>query len=124
MKKIFLILVLVLIVVLGILLFNNKAEENISGNTVKNDGDFQEITLSMKNYNYYPNEIKVKVGEPVRIILDSSVGGCYRAFTINELEVRKYSKSPEDYIEFTPTQKGIYRFACSMGMGTGKLIVE
>jgi len=41
MKKIFLILVLVLIVVLGILLFNNKAEENISGNTVKNDGDFQ-----------------------------------------------------------------------------------
>lgn len=88
------------------------------------NGEIQEITLSMKDYNYYPQTIKVKAGSPVRISLDSSVYGCFRAFTIPAFGIYKNLKTPGDYIEFTPGKKGTYRFSCTMGMGTGTLIVE
>ena len=87
-------------------------------------GDFQKVVLSFKNYNYFPNTVEVEVGKPVRIYLDSSVGGCYRSFTIKQLGVSKYLRTPEDYVEFTPKEAGTYRFACSMGMGYGNLIVK
>src|SRR3989339_690282 len=83
----------------------------------------QKITLSMKG-NYYPNTINVKSGIPVEITLDSSVRGCYRSFSIPKLDVSKYSSSPTDTIKFTPNEKGTFRFQCSMGMGTGTIIVE
>ncbi len=86
--------------------------------------DVQEIVIGMKNYNYYPNTVKVKVSQPVRITLDESVIGCFRDFTIRDFGIHEYLKTPSDSIEFTPTKKGKYVFACSMGMGTGTLIVE
>lgn len=86
--------------------------------------EVQKIVIGMKNYNYSPNVIKVKSGVPVSISLDSSVGGCFRDFTIREFGIHKYLKTPQDTIEFTPTKPGRYTFACSMGMGTGTLIVE
>ncbi len=92
----------------------------INGKTV----DVQNVVLGIKNYNYFPNTINVKVGMPVRISLDNSVVGCYRSFTIRELGISKNLQSPNDYVEFTPSKKGNYRFACSMGMGHGTLIVE
>ncbi len=84
----------------------------------------QEVVLGVKDYNYYPNTVEVKAGIPVRISLDSSVSGCLRDFTIRDFQVRKYLKTPSDYVEFTPSESGRYTFACSMGMGTGVLIVE
>ena len=88
------------------------------------EGTAQKIVIGMKNGNYYPNTITVKANTPVEMTLDSSVQGCYRSFNIKDLGVSKYSKSPSDTINFTPTKKGTFRFACSMGMGTGTLIVE
>ncbi|MGV8130956.1 MAG: cupredoxin domain-containing protein [Candidatus Pacearchaeota archaeon] len=84
----------------------------------------QEVTLSLKDYNYYPNTLKVKSGIPVRIYLDSSVVGCLRSFTVNEFGVNEYLATTEDYVEFTPDKTGNFAFACSMNMGTGALIVE
>lgn len=84
----------------------------------------QEVTFSLKDYNYYPNTVKVKNGIPVRIYLDSSVVGCLRSFTVREFGVNEYLQGPEDYVEFTPTKSGTFGFACSMNMGTGVLIVE
>ena len=94
---------------------------------VSNDGsteNVQKVTLSMKNYNYYPNTIKVKAGQPVSITLDESVTGCLRSFNIRDLGVSAISRTPDQTIDFTPTKKGTFRFACSMGMGTGTIIVE
>ena len=88
------------------------------------NGEFQKVVIGMKNLNYYPNTINVQSGKPVRIYLDNSVSGCFRSFTIRDFGVAKYLKSPSDYVEFTPNKKGTFRFACSMGMGTGTLIVE
>ncbi len=87
-------------------------------------GDVQKVTLSVKDLNYYPSKITVESGKPVELTLDSSVTGCFRAFTVRELGVVKYSKKPSEKIIFTPTEKGIFRFACSMGMGYGTLEVK
>ena len=99
---------------------------NSAGNVVGNSdaGEVQKVVIGMKNYNYYPNTIKVKAGIPVSISLDKGVVGCYRSFVIRDFGIQKYLKTPQDTIEFTPKKPGTYRFACSMGMGTGTLIVE
>ncbi|MBS3092490.1 cupredoxin domain-containing protein [Candidatus Pacearchaeota archaeon] len=123
-----LILVGILIISGAWFVFGNKNTDNgnnpANGNVVINDIDAQKITLSTKNYNYYPNTITVKEGKPVEITLDKSVTGCLRSFNIKDLGVSKTARTPEDKIIFTPTKKGTFTFACSMGMGYGKIIVE
>lgn len=123
-KKTWLYGALVLILIIAGAFFVLKAPEKSNGKVVESDKSPQEIIISFKNYNYYPNTIKVEAEKPVRIYLDSSVSGCYRGFTIRELGISKYLQTPKDYIEFIPSKKGTYKFACSMGMGTGTLIVE
>ena len=91
--------------------------KGLSGNVTSES--IQKITLSYKNNNYSPNNLTVKVGVPVEITLDSSIGGCYRSFNIKELGVSKYSSNPSDTIKFTPTKTGSFEFACSMRMGRG-----
>ena len=90
----------------------------------KIEGEYQKIVLGIKDFNYYPNTISVQNNMPVRVYLDSSVQGCFRSFTIKDFGIAKNLPTPNDYVEFTPTKKGTYGFACGMGMGTGKLIVE
>jgi plastocyanin domain-containing protein len=127
MKKtsLYLIITILLIAGFGYLMLGKSIDGSsnaIPGNS--ENGQVQKVVLSMKNYNYYPNTIKVKEGQTVRIFLDKSVQGCYRSFTIRSFGIAKYLSTPNDYIEFTPNKKGTYTFACSMGMGTGTLIVE
>lgn len=115
-------IVVLIIFSISIMLEDNKAVTNTD---LKNpSGDVQNVIIGMKDYNYYPNTIEVEVGKPVSISLDSSVYGCFRDFTIREFGVRKYLKTPQDNVIFTPTNPGTYTFACSMGMGTGTLIVK
>lgn len=97
----------------------NEVATNNVGNS-----DTQKVSIGMKNSNYYPQIITVKQGIPVEITLDSSITGCFRSFVIRDFGVNKYSKNPGEKIVFTPDRKGTFRFACSMGMGTGTLIVE
>ena len=84
----------------------------------------QNIVIGFKNYNYYPNQIRVKAGQKISITLDDSVTGCYRAFTIRSLGISEYLISSTDTLELTIKKPGTYKFSCSMGMGTGTLIVE
>jgi plastocyanin domain-containing protein len=113
----------IVLLVLGAGIFFIKSP--VTGNASKeSSGEVQKIVLSYKNYNYFPNTITVKVDQPVRIYLDGSIKGCYRSFTIKDFGIAKNLKTPEDYVEFTPNKKGTYKFACSMGMGTGTIIVE
>ena len=117
---------LIFIVIVGAGYFMvNSGSESIAGNIVSGgSGNVQEVVIGMKNYNYYPNTVKVRAGSPVRLSLDESVYGCFRDFTIRDLGVRKYLKTSSDVVEFTPSNPGRYTFACSMGMGTGTLVVE
>jgi len=116
--------IIIILVIAGS--FMLKAIPSSTENLVelKANGEAQKVVIGVKDYNYYPNTIKVKAGVPVSLSLDKSVYGCLRDFTIRDFGIRKYLKTPEDTLEFTPTKKGTFAFACSMGMGTGTLIVE
>ncbi len=123
------IIALLIIVFVGGYIFLGSAKTNgnsITGNVVNNgnNGEVQKIVLSEKGLNYYPNTINVKAGEPVSISLDEKVKGCLRAITIRDLGLSKYLKTTLDTLDFTPTKKGAFTIACTMGMGYGKLIVE
>lgn len=94
-----------------------------TGNAVS--GDSQEIIISMKNWRYSPDTIRVKAGTTVSLGLDRSVQGCFRDLILPEMGLKKYLASPNDRLVFTaPMKKGRYTFACSMYMGTGTIIVE
>ncbi len=118
--------IVILLAIGGFFAFSGSGKEDVSvsGDSVNNLEGVQKVVLSTKNLNYYPSEIKVKAGEPVSITLDKSVQGCLRSFTIKELGVSEYSSNPSKTIDFTPNKKGTFTFACSMGMGYGKIIVE
>ena len=115
------------ILAIGIFFFAN-GQATSSGNSVssnnQNSGSVQKIVLTYKNYNYYPQTITVKAGQPVSISLDNSIKGCFRYFTIPQLNLQKSLPTPSDTLDFTPTQPGTYRFACGMGMGYGTLVVQ
>lgn len=113
---------IVILIALGIYFVSSNNSVSSTSST-SGGGAVQEITLSFKNGNYYPNTINIEVGKPVRVYLDASVRGCYRSFTIKSFGVSKRLATPSDYVEFIPTKEGTFGFACSMGMGTGKLVV-
>lgn len=116
---------IVILVVIGFYFTGGSSSGTGTGKVLgaSGSGDVQKIVLGIKNGNYYPNTVNVEVNRPVRIYLDSSVKGCYRTFVIKSFGVSKNLATPSDYVEFTPTKEGTYGFACSMGMGTGKIIV-
>lgn len=125
-NKLIIVLTFGIIITFGTFMLNsgNNVQANTRDVTGSNQGEYQKIVIGMQNYNYYPNTITVKVNKPVRIYLDSSVQGCFRSFVIRDFGISYYLQSVDDYIEFTPTKTGTFGFSCSMGMGTGTLIVE
>lgn len=123
MKNAFIVMIILILIAGGFFFLKNNSAPKDSFGNFENNG-VQKLSLGMKNGNYYPNIIRVKEGVPVELTLDNSVGGCYRAFSIREFSVFKYSKNPADTIIFTPQKKGSFRFSCSMGMGYGEIVVE
>jgi plastocyanin domain-containing protein len=118
---------LILLVALGAIIFvgsGSKSASVESGTVAAQDmGSYQKVVLGIKNGNYYPNTISVEAGKPVRFYLDESVQGCYRSLVIPAFNVRQSLRTSSDYVEFNPSDKGEFKFSCSMGMGHGILVV-
>ncbi|PIN95091.1 hypothetical protein COU53_01170 [Candidatus Pacearchaeota archaeon CG10_big_fil_rev_8_21_14_0_10_30_48] len=115
------------LVVGGFVFVNGK--NGVTANVVSNDaqvvqGQMQQVVLSQNGYNY--KDATAQAGKPISLSADSSVGGCLRSVSFN-IEGKRYSKylrTSEDTLELPALPKGTYNFACSMGMGYGKLIVQ
>jgi plastocyanin len=87
------------------------------------------IEITGGNYSFSQTEIKVKVGQPVKIKFTNNEG--FHDFIIDELNINsgKLTAGQSKEISFTPTTVGSYEYYCSVGnhraMGmVGKLIVE
>ncbi len=102
-----------------------------SGNStqVQMSNGKQVIELSADNFAYSKSEIRAKMGEPTKIVLNVKQG--FHDLVVDELNVRtlQVSSGETTSIEFTPTKKGVFEFYCSVGnhraMGmVGKIIVE
>ncbi len=91
---------------------------------VDGSAEVQVVTLSMKDYNYDPQVIRLKQNVPAQIVVDmNKVQGCLRSIVIPEYGVRKVVRPGDNVISFTPKKKGTFSFSCSMGMGFGKIVV-
>lgn len=91
--------------------------------------EVQEVALVAKNFSFTPNEIKAKVGRPLRISIKSS--GMPHNFAVDEFQVNSAWILPgkTGVVEFTPDKAGTFEFYCAvanhrqLGM-VGQLIVE
>lgn len=117
-------------VVFSIFVFGVMVEpsDGVTGNAVKDSyegSDFQEVSLSFKNYAYQLEPSTLTKGVPVKMIVDmNTVGGCMRDVVIPAFNVRKYVSKGDNVIEFVPTKSGTFNIACSMNMGRGTFTVE
>jgi len=106
-----------------------SAVDTVNENNVSGGETVQDIEIKGGSFYFKPNEIKVKVGEKVKITFKNIEG--FHDLIIDDLGVKtKQIRDGEvDVVEFTPTLPGSYEFYCSIGnhrsMGMkGILIVE
>jgi heme/copper-type cytochrome/quinol oxidase subunit 2 len=79
------------------------------------DSTAQVIAVEGGSFYFKPNEIHVKVGQPVKITLTSK--DMMHDFTIDELNVKipVTRAGQSNSVEFTPTKTGKFEFYCSVG---------
>ena len=135
----------VIVIILGVLMLNSgltltgngydfstilasvRAADN-EGNTEMDTSlkeGYQEIRMEVNRYGWEPNEFVLKKGFPVRWIINGKeINGCNNAIQVPEYNLKFDVKPGEQIIEFTPTEEGIVRWSCWMGMISGTFIVK
>ncbi len=88
-------------------------------------GDHQEVEVKVSLARYSPNTIIAKQGIPLRInIYADESAGCAREIIFPYFKIRKIIPvGAAETIDLNPTEKGEFKFSCSMDMARGKLIV-
>lgn len=85
----------------------------------------QKVAIQISNTGYAPRNFAVRANLPVELKVHAGeVYSCATAFTFKAFGINAYVKPNTDQIfTFTPTKKGRYTFACSMGMYSGTMEV-
>lgn len=75
---------------------------------------------------YHPSFIGVAVKKPVRLIFErNETTSCSEEIVLPEFGIRKFlPQFQQTVVEFTPTKKGTFEFACGMNMLHGKIEVK
>ena len=86
-----------------------------------NTEGIQEATINVNQFGYESSVDSLKAGVPTRLkLVTNETYNCTIAFTIPKYDIYKILPTTgEEYVEFTPTQKGKLTYACSMGMYSG-----
>ena len=83
----------------------------------------RKITVTAKKFEFSPNRIELKAGEPVEITFESL--DAKHGFACKDLNLEKvvYEKDKPATVKFTPEKPGTYEFKCAnwCGMGHGKM---
>jgi len=124
-----------IVIVLGLL--NISYGYNLTGitlnlpSTQKQDrvsGTFEDgkqvVRITQYGNGYSPNNVTVKVGIPVKLLINATnLYSCSASFVIPKFNIFTGLKEGINEIEFTPTDTGPIKFSCSMGMYTGVINV-
>ena len=88
-------------------------------------GGKQEVTITVQG-GYEPAEVRVKRGEPVRLVFDrQETSGCSEEVVLPDFGIRKFLPAfQKTAVELTPDKPGSFEFTCGMSMLRGRLIVE
>lgn len=102
-----------------------SSSSGASTNSVQGaDVGVQTVTVKVAGSSYVMEPSVLKKGIPVRMIADmKTFQGCSKAVTIPSFNVLKYVSQGDNVIEFTPTQTGTFKIACSMNMYRGTFTV-
>lgn len=102
---------------------NNDAESN-NPSTNNPSTNVQIVKLYVQGGSYVIEPAQLKKGIPVRLEADiNRMPGCSKDVVISAFGVRKYVKTGDNIIEFTPDKTGTISIACSMNMYRGQFEV-
>jgi plastocyanin domain-containing protein len=75
---------------------------------------------------YSPAVVKVKAGQPVRLVFDRrDSGSCSEEVVFPDFGVRKFLPTgAKTVVDITPPSPGRYEFTCGMSMLRGALVAE
>jgi sulfite exporter TauE/SafE len=85
------------------------------------------VTVKVQNGGYFPDKVYAKAGQPIQLrLVSSDVYTCALSFVIPSLGVQKDLQPTDEVLIDIPAQKAgtTIPFSCSMGMFTGKLVVQ
>ncbi len=84
-----------------------------------------EVSITVKG-GYEPAVIRVRAGEPVRLIFDrQETSGCSEEVVFPDFNMRRFLPAfQKTTVEVTPPRAGRYGFTCGMSMLHGSLIAE
>jgi sulfite exporter TauE/SafE len=86
---------------------------------------FQTVTMYVTASGYEPNTLNVKLGIPVRWLIEGKqLSRCTDEIILPEYDIRQKLHPGTNLIEFTPTRTGEIRFSCWMKMVWGRFIVS
>jgi len=79
----------------------------------------RKITVTAKKYQFQPNRIELKAGEPVEITFESL--DAKHGFSCKDLKLEKieFTKDNPGKVSFTPDKAGTYKFKCAHFCGLG-----
>jgi len=81
--------------------------------------ELHKITVVAKKYEFQPNRIELKAGEPVEITFESLDGK--HGFSCKDLKIEPvvFTKDNPGKVAFTPEKPGTYKFKCAHFCGLG-----
>lgn len=106
--------------------YDSRPASQTQDPNVKVENGIQKVTLAITNGGYTPRYFRVKQNVPVELTLETKGGvySCATAFTFKAFDIYEILKPVDSKVNrFTPEKKGIYTFACSMGMYSGTMEV-
>ncbi|OGH11786.1 MAG: hypothetical protein A2857_04830 [Candidatus Levybacteria bacterium RIFCSPHIGHO2_01_FULL_36_15] len=107
-------------------LFNANAASTSSATdpNVTLENGVQVAKMVQNSSGYSPNTFIVKKGIPVKwIITSEDVNTCASSIVSSALNIRTSLNLGENILKFTPTETGVLKFSCSMGMYRGSFNV-
>jgi plastocyanin domain-containing protein len=86
----------------------------------------QVIELAVTSEGFVPSVVKVRAGQPVRLIVTRKTDRtCATDIVIKDFQIKE--SLPLNHaveVSFTPTRPGTIRYACTMDMIAGTVVVE
>lgn len=87
--------------------------------------EVQEIRMTESDGGYAPNEFRIKPNTKTRWIINATNPySCASQIVVPSLGITKQLEPGENVIEFISPASGTVKFSCSMGMYTGKIIID
>ncbi|NDK19447.1 hypothetical protein GW819_01260 [Candidatus Gracilibacteria bacterium] len=109
----------------GYTLMNLGGSSQIVPSTGVVSSEVQEIRMTESDGGYAPNVFHIKPNMKTRWIINATNPySCASQLTAPSIGITKQLEQGENIIEFISPASGIIKFSCSMGMYTGKMIVD